>query len=143
MYTYLNASGQEVKVGVLTVTAEIRGEVAPIDRTSAEEIAGVWTADGCALFALGGREYSQSFYAAWLADGTFDVWDADAPLMSYNETDGDYREATAEEIALLETAAGGPAALFWALSKARCRAVEAAKSDALEYLKECAKSGEA
>ena len=143
MYTYLAATGREVKAGALAVTGEIHGEMSPIDRTSAEELAGVWTPSGSVRFELDGRVYSQTFFAAWLADGTFDFWDDDAPIMSYSETTGDYREATAEEVAAIEDAVGGPAALYRSLSKARCAAIEAAKSDALDFLKECVGSGEA
>jgi hypothetical protein len=135
MYAYLAVTGHEVKAGALTVRAGISGVLEPMDFRLDEGPDSVWTPGGCVFFALKGREYSQRFDAAWYADGTFDCEDADAPLMSYSEADGDYREASAEERALLEDAAGGPTALYWALSKARRSAVEAAAPDALKILK--------
>lgn len=95
------------------------------------------------FFKFNGREYSQDFCAAWFEDGTTDYWDDDAPLMVYSESDGGPIEATGAECAAIERAVGGPAALYQAFLDARHAATEAAKADALAFLRECIKEGEA
>lgn len=119
------------------------GEMEPIDRVSEEETPGVWTAGGSVFFELNGREYSQDFCAAWFEDGTTDYWDDDAPLMVYSKSDGGPIEATGAECAAIERAVGGPAALYQAFLDAQHAAAEAAKADALAFLRECIKEGEA
>lgn len=143
MHSYLNITGREIKAGALTLTGTFSDEMEPVDRVSEEEMPGVWTAGGSVFFEFNGREYSQAFSAAWFKDGTFDYWDDDAPLMVYSEKDGESIEATGAECAAIERAAGGPAALYWALLDAQRAAAEAAKADALAFLKECIKEGEA
>lgn len=143
MHSYLNVTGRGIKVGALTLTGAFSDEMEPVDRVSEEEMPGVWTAGGSVFFEFNGREYSQDFCAAWFDDGTLDYWDDDAPLMVYSEQDGGLIEATGAECAAIERAANGPAALYQALLDAQRAAAEAAKADALAFLKECIKEGEA
>ena len=143
MYAQLNTTGRAIKVGALTITGTFAGEMEPLDRVSEEETPGVWCADGSVFFEFNGREYSQDFSAAWFDDGTLDYWDDDAPLMVYSGKDGGMIEATGAECAAIERAANGPAALYWALLDAQRAAAEAAKADALAFLKKCTKEGEA
>ena len=143
MYAQLNTTGRAVTVGALTLTGAFAGEMEPVDRVSEEETPGVWTADGSVFFEYRGREYSQDFCAAWFDDGTFDYWDDGAPLMVYSEQDGGLIEATGAECAAIERAANGPAALHMAILSAQRAATAAAKGEALRFLAECTKEGEA
>lgn len=143
MHSYLNITGRAIKVGALRLTGEFSGEMEPIDRVFEEDTPGVWTASGSVFFKFNGREYSQDFCAAWFEDGTIDYWDVDAPLMVYSESDGGPIEATGTECAAIERAVGGPAALYQAFLDARHAAAEAAKANALAFLRECIKEGEA
>ena len=115
----------------------------PLARVFEEASPAVWTAGCSVFFEFNGREYSQDFCAAWLEDGTIDCWDDDAPLMVYSESDGGPIEATGAECAAVERAVGGPAALYQAFLDARHAAAEAAKANALAFLRECIKEGEA
>ena len=126
MHSYLNIAGREIKAGALMLTGAFSGEMEPIDRVFEEDTPGVWTAGGSVFFEFNGREYSQDFCAAWFEDGTIDYWNDDAPLMVYSES-----------------AVGGLAALYQAFLDAQHAAAEAAKADALAFLKECIKEGEA
>ncbi len=143
MYAQLNVTGRAIKVGALTITGAFAGEIEPLDRCAGEEIPGVWTADGSVFFEFNGRGYSQDFSAAWFDDGTFDYWDDDAPLMIYSEKDGGMIEATGAECAAIERAANGPAALHMAILSAQRAATAAAKGEALKFLAERSKEGEA
>nr|DAH22636.1 MAG TPA: hypothetical protein [Caudoviricetes sp.] len=143
MYAQLNVTGRAIKVGALTITGTFAGEMEPTDRVSEEETPGVWCADGSVFFEYRGREYSQDFSAAWFDDGTLDYWDDDASLKVYSESDGGMIEATGAECAAIERAANGPAALHMAILSAQRAAAEAAKADALAFLKQCTKEGEA
>lgn len=143
MHSYLNITGREIKAGALMLTGAFSGEMEPIDRVFEEDTPGVWTAGGSVFFELNGREYSQTFCAAWFEDGTIDYWDDDAPLMVYSESDGGPIEATGAECAAIERAVGGLASLYQAFLDVQRAAAEAAKADALAFLKECIKEGEA
>lgn len=143
MHSYLNITGREIKAGALMLTGAFSGEMEPLARVFEEASPAVWTAGGSVFFELNGREYSQDFCAAWLEDGTIDCWDDDAPLMVYSESDGGPIEATGAECAAIERAVGGPAALYQAFLDVQRAAAEAAKADALAFLKECIKEGEA
>ena len=143
MYQYLTHDGPAVTAGALMLTGTFSGEMEPIDRVFEEDTPGVWTAGGSVFFEFNGREYSQDFCAAWFEDGTTDYWDDDAPLMVYSESDGGPIEATGAECAAIERAVGGLAALYQAFLDAQHAAAEAAKADALAFLKECIKEGEA
>lgn len=143
MYQQLDVTGRAVKVGALTITGTFAGEMEPTDRVSEEETPGVWCADGSVFFEFNGREYSQDFSAAWFSDGALDYWDDGASLKAYSESDGGMIEATGAECAAIERAANGPAALYQALLDTQRAAAEAAKADALAFLKERIKEGEA
>ena len=143
MYQQLDVTGRAIKVGALTITGAFAGEMEPLDRCAGEEIPGVWTASGSVFFEYRGREYSQDFSAAWFDDGTINYWDDNAPLMVYSEKDGGMIEATGAECAAIERAANGPAALHMAILSAQRAATAAAKGEALKFLAECTKEGEA
>lgn len=142
MNSYLNINGREIKAGALTLAGAFSGEMEPIDRVSSSDTHGVWTAGGSVFFELNGREYSQNFCAAWFEDGTIDYWDNDAPLMVYSKSDGGLIEATGAEYATIERAVGGMAALYQAFLDTQRATSEAAKADALAFLRECIKEGE-
>lgn len=143
MNSYLNAAGREIKAGALTLTGNLNTEMEPVDRVSTEEMPGVWTAGGEVFFSYNGRDYYQGFSAAWFFDGSVDYWDDETGLTLCDYAAGEDRAVTVAEMAEIDKAAGGAAALYRGILRAQRAAVNAAKADALAFLKECIKEGEA
>lgn len=147
MYQYFSHEGPAVTAGALTFRTEWSGELEPLDRTDDREAPGVYGNDGSCFFEFNGIEYSIPFGAAfWLEhDGrmVFENFNDGEPMWAFDLDKGENREATADEVAAVEKAAGGVSAFWIAAGGAQAACVRTMSDKVRPFIEKCVEEGEA
>lgn len=136
---YLNSHETITRHGI-NLNTDLSGEIELLDYCEGDT-RGVACYSGLVFFDFEGVEYFIEFNAAWYEDGSSDYWDANGEIKrAADNDDGEY--STDEEVTAIENAFGGAANVYQALLDAMAKATEAAKPQAMRYLRECIENGD-
>lgn len=135
---YLNHYETITRHGI-NLCSDLSGEIEPLDYCEGDT-RGVVCYNGTVSFKINGVEYYIYFSAAWFEDDTVDYWEEEDIGIHKASDDDEY--LTAEELTVIENAFGGGANVYQALLDAMANATEAAKSRAMQYLKDCIDNGD-